>query len=215
MNIKERIGQILIMVSMVTIITSNLFYVLNRFETLSNEIEAKDAYIAELEEQVTLLSQKNADLETELSIVLDENAALHEEIEMLGEMLNDVSSLFGNTPIELTPQEEEELMTIAQAEGESEGIIGKALIMCVVLNRVRDPRYPDNVHDVIFSGAFYVTHEGGRYYTVTPDEECEVALLMVAAGWDGSQEALYFCNEGYNGCSTVPLFRFKNHYFSK
>ena len=211
----KKIKQVLVIISLAAIAVADLFYIFSRFEILSDRIEAKDAYIAELEEQVAVLSQKNADLETELSIVLDENAALHEEIEMLGEMLNDVSSLFGNTPIELTPQEEEELMTVAQAEGESEGIIGKALIMCVVLNRVRDPRYPDNVHDVIFSGAFYVTHEGGRYYTVTPDEECEVALLMVAAGWDGSQEALYFCNEGYNGCSTVPLFRFKNHYFSK
>lgn len=211
----KKIKQVLVIISLAAIAVADLFYIFSRFEILSNEIEAKDAYIAELEEQVALLSQKNADLETELSIVLDENAALHEEIKMLGEMLNDVSSLFGNTPIELTPQEEEELMTVAQAEGESEGIIGKALIMCVVLNRVRDPRYPDNIHDVIFSGAFYVTHDGGRYYTVTPDEECEVALLMVAAGWDGSQGALYFCNDGYNGCSTIPLFRFRRHYFSK
>ena len=125
-------------------------------------------------------------------------------------MLEDVQSYFGNNPINLTREEEIELKTLAMAEGESEGVIGKALIMCTVFNRMKEG---SSVHDIVFGGAYNVTAAGGRYYTVVPDEECEIALLMVAAGWDGSQGAKYFCTGGYSTYGE-PLFRYKNHYFS-
>lgn len=157
------------------------------------------AEIAGLREQV-------AEVETELAVAHDENEALQGELAEALDMLEDPNSLFGGGLLELTPDEEQELMQIAMAEARGQGIIGKALVMRTVINRVE--RDEKSVHEVIFSPNQF--HTAGMS---EPDEECEIALLMVAAGWDGSQGACYFCNSGYNG--SEPLFKFKGHYFSK
>lgn len=200
-------------VLLLAILVYDTCYLAWRWRGMCDElIEAQDQ-VAELQAEIVALQQEKAELEVRLAATQDENEALREELMVAMEMLSDVNALFGNDPIELTPQEELELKTAAQAEAESEGIIGKALVMRVILNRVQDDNYPNNIHDVIFSGAFNVTEEGGRYYTVTPDMECDIALLMVAAGWDGSRGAKWFCAGGYPAYGE-PVLKFRNHYFS-
>lgn len=179
----------------------------------SVEEKQHEARITELEAEVAEVKTQRDDalslLDKTREQLVDANVRI-DELVALVEMLEDVQSYFGNNPINLTREEEMELKLLAQAEGESEGVIGKALIMCTVFNRMGEG---DTVHDIVFSGAYNVTAAGGRYYTVTPDEECEIALLMVAAGWDGSQGARYFCTGGYPAYGD-PVFRYKNHYFS-
>ena len=52
------------------------------------------------------------------------------------------------------------LMKIAMAEAEGEDTKGKALVMCVVLNRVESIQFPDTIYDVIFDdGAFTSGHQ--------------------------------------------------------
>ena len=110
------------------------------------------------------------------------------------------------------------LMKIAMAEAEGEGVEGKALVMCVVLNRVWSEGFPDSIEDVVFKpGQFSVMQAGGRYYTTTPDEECHEALSMVARGWDESQGATFF--EAYYNTNSwhrnnlKRLFQYGGHIF--
>lgn len=85
------------------------------------------------------------------------------------------------------------LAKIAMAEAENQDIEGKALVICVVLNRVWSDSFPDNIHDVIYQPRQFSPVSDGRFDIVEPDEECWKALDMVMAdGWDGSQGALYF-----------------------
>ena len=117
-------------------------------------------------------------------------------------------ALFTGPLIELTPDEERELKEIAMSEAGNQGIVGKALVMLTVLNRCE--KSGQSIHDVIYAPSQYYT-AGMR----EPDEEAEIALLMVSAGWDGSQGAVYFSNQGYNGCASEHLFQYGAHYFGK
>lgn len=114
-------------------------------------------------------------------------------------------------------EDAEILLKIAMAEAEGESTEGKALVMCVVLNRVWADGFPDNVEDVVFEkGQFTPTCEGGRYWTTEPNEDCYEALRMIENGWDESQGALFFCESGASQWMETNkefLFTVGNHSF--
>ena len=61
------------------------------------------------------------------------------------------------------------LAKITMAEAEGEDLIGKALVVCVVLNRLKSDKYPNTIHDVIFQNKgnvyqFSPVIPGGRWY---------------------------------------------------
>ena len=58
--------------------------------------------------------------------------------------------------IEITYEEAQELLQIAEAEAGNQGPDGQWLVMSVVINRVRDDSWPDNIHDVI--------HQESQFY---------------------------------------------------
>lgn len=116
------------------------------------------------------------------------------------------------------------LKQIAMAEAEGEDIEGKALVMMVVLNRRNANGFPNTVEGVILqesSGThqFSVTRTGGRYWKVTPDEECTEALNMILNGWDESKGALYFesCSDpdNWHSRNLEFLFQYGAHRFYK
>lgn len=202
----ERIKNVLPIAILVFLIVFDIMYIVVKMAQREQIIAEQSAEIAALREENLTLAGEKMMLEEELAIVCEENVALEEEIAYLHYLLDDPMTLFGNNFVELTPEEEVELMQIAMAEAGNQGLVGKMLVMNTVLNRME--RDGMSVHEVIYAPNQYYTAGMGGY-----DEECEVALLMVTAGWDGSQGAYYFCNEGYNG--SIPLFRFRGHWFSK
>jgi len=175
---------------------------------MSRVCEQQEIRIAELETELAVAQQRADDLETEVAMAREENVALLEELEYTRWVLEDPMALFTGPLIELTPDEERELKEIAMSEADNQGIVGKALVMLTVLNRCE--KSGQSIHDVIYAPSQYYT-AGMR----EPDEEAEIALLMVSAGWDGSQGAVYFSNQGYNGCASEHLFQYGAHYFGK
>lgn len=88
------------------------------------------------------------------------------------------------------------LAKIAMAEAEGEDVEGKALVICVVLNRVwYKDEFEDTIHDVIYEKNQFSPISNGRFDRVEPDKDCYEALEMVMMGWDESQGALYFESE--------------------
>lgn len=109
------------------------------------------------------------------------------------------------------------LAKIAMAEAEGEDTTGKALVMCVVLNRVESIHFPDTIYDVIHDDGAFTPVANGRYDKVEPDEDCYAALDMVKDGWDGSDGALYFertsKNPTWHSRNLDKLFIYGNHTF--
>lgn len=54
------------------------------------------------------------------------------------------------TTIELSYEDAQLLMRIGQAEAGNQGTTGMWLVMCVILNRVDSPEWPDTISEVIY-----------------------------------------------------------------
>lgn len=121
--------------------------------------------------------------------------------------------------LSLSEESADMLMKIAMAEAGGEDLTGKALVMNVVVNRIRDREFPDTVEGVIFQPGQFSPISDGRYYDMVPDEDCHKALYMVVNGWDESQGATYFrtnvSGETWHSEALQKLFTHGNHTFFK
>ena len=63
----------------------------------------------------------------------------------------------------------------------------------VILNRVKDPRFPNTIAGVIYQpGAFTAVSDG--QINLTPDEESLRAARDALNGWDPTYGAIYYYN---------------------
>ena len=115
-------------------------------------------------------------------------------------MEDDGFAIFHSVRQEQTMTENDEyiLLQIAMAEAGDQDIEGKALVMNVIMNRIRDDEFPSTVEDVVMQPGQFEPVDNGSFYEVTPDWGCVEALEMVADGWDESCGATYF-EESYDG----------------
>ena len=76
----------------------------------------------------------------------------------------------------------------------------------VILNRVASDKFPNTVHDVIFSGRQFSPVSNGRYFSVIVSESTKDAVRKALSGPDHSMGALYFMNPKYSDPSNVKWF---------
>ena len=118
-------------------------------------------------------------------------------------------------PEEVFPLTQEEieliaLVTMAEAEGECE--YGQRLVIDTILNRVDDPRFPDNVHDVIYQKNQFAGMYGERIERCYVKEEL-VQLVREELENRTNSEVVFFRTGRYHSYG-VPLFQVGAHYFS-
>lgn len=114
------------------------------------------------------------------------------------------------TAYNFTDEEIDLLLHIGAHEALNQGKTGIALVMRCVLNRVEDPRFPDNIHDVIYAPGQF---SGVQYIFNKPlNDDCYIALQMIQEGWDESQGCLYFNSCGVKQ-GTEYLYTYKAHSF--
>ena len=117
------------------------------------------------------------------------------------------------------------LLQIVEAEATGGDIKSKILIANVVLNRVKDSRFPDTIYDVVRQTAGgspqFSPTDDGRIYTVSiPDDTIE-AVDRALAGEDYSQGALFFAarasaeaqNMVWFDQNLVQMFEYGGHEF--
>ena len=88
------------------------------------------------------------------------------------------------------------LSRIICAESCVEPYEGKIAVGNVVLNRVKNPDYPDTIYDVIFDRKYAVQFEPTANGTIyqTPDETCIRAAKECLSGRQVINDCLYFLN---------------------
>ena len=117
------------------------------------------------------------------------------------------------------------LLQIVEAEATGGDIKSKILIANVVLNRVKDSRFPDTIYDVVWQTAggspqFSPTYDG-RIYTVSITDDTIEAVDRALAGEDYSQGALFFAarasaeaqNMVWFDQNLVQMFEYGGHEF--
>ncbi|MFQ6865930.1 cell wall hydrolase [Blautia sp.] len=96
----------------------------------------------------------------------------------------------------MSDEDYENLLQIVEAEAGTEDIKGRVLVANVIMNRVKDPEFPDNVTDVIWEYDNGVPQfspvADGRIGQVTPTAETKEAVRQVLEGVDYSEGALFF-----------------------
>jgi N-acetylmuramoyl-L-alanine amidase len=110
--------------------------------------------------------------------------------------LDSTASSMAATPKMMSDTDYENLLRIVEAEAGTEDIKGRVLVANVIMNRVADDEFPDNISDVIWevkSGVaqFSPTYDG-TIYTVTVSEETREAVRQALNGTDYSEGALFF-----------------------
>lgn len=82
---------------------------------------------------------------------------------------------------------------LAMAEAEGEPVETKAMVIQVVLNRVYDEEFPNNIIDVIYEEGQFTPVSNGRFTKVEPNQDCYDAIEMIKnSKVDINKEALYF-----------------------
>lgn len=93
------------------------------------------------------------------------------------------------------------LSHIIYAESGNQPLNGKIAVGNVVLNRVADPAFPDNIRDVIFQRGQFTPVENGTIY-LTPSEESIVAAKLCMEGVNTAGNSMYFVNYHYSSWAT-------------
>ncbi|WP_422444067.1 spore cortex-lytic enzyme [Thermoanaerobacterium sp. DL9XJH110] len=114
------------------------------------------------------------------------------------------------------------LAKLVYAEARGEPYLGQVAVAATVLNRLKDPRYPDTIPGVIFQvvdGYYqYSPVQNGQIY-LTPDETARRAVMDALAGFDPTGGATTFYNPGKTSDRWVRsrpyVTTIGNHVFSK
>lgn len=119
-------------------------------------------------------------------------------------------SIQRNYRIDLEEQEMEILCRIVQAEAGCEDVTGKMLVADVIINRVENPRFPDDVEGVVFQhvdGVYQFSPVGnGRINEVVVTEETREAVFAALLEEDISDGALYFVSRKYADSGALTWF---------
>ena len=107
--------------------------------------------------------------------------------------------------------EKEMLYKIVWKESRNQGLDGMRRVCDVVLNRVDDPRFPDNIKDVLLAPGQFTTAK--RLNAIVYDEETIKAVNMelgVSKENRLDNESIYFGRKAH----TVNNYKYGDHYFS-
>lgn len=115
------------------------------------------------------------------------------------------------------------LLQIVEAEATGGDVMSKMMVAGVVMNRVRDSRFPDTIYDVVWQTVngypqFQPTQDG-RFYSCSVTDTTVEAVDRVLAGEDYSQGALFFIARNFSAAenaqwfddSLVRLFEYGGH----
>lgn len=120
--------------------------------------------------------------------------------------------------ISITSDELLLLSKLVAGEARGESYEGQVAVAAVVINRVRDSRFPNSIRDVIYQeNAFSVVNDGS--INMQPTDSAYKAAQEALYGNDPTNNAIYFWNPDIATCQWIrtldPYMRIGNHVFAK
>ncbi len=95
--------------------------------------------------------------------------------------------------LEPTPEEMQLLARTVYGEARGEHFNGQVAVAAVVLNRIEDPHFPDDVAGVIFEPDAFTAVSDGQFW-LEPDREAYRAVDTALKGTDPTCGAVYYYN---------------------
>jgi N-acetylmuramoyl-L-alanine amidase len=104
------------------------------------------------------------------------------------------SSRGSNTYVNNISSRDFELMAkMVYGEARGEPFEGQVAVAAVILNRVKDSRFPNTIAGVLYEPGAFTALQDGQFY-LTPNTTAYKAVDLAVKGWDASGGALYYFN---------------------
>ena len=120
--------------------------------------------------------------------------------------------------INITNEELLLLSKLVTGEARGESYEGQVAVAAVVINRVKDPRFPNTIKDVIYQKNAFSVVKNGRI-NAQPTSSTYRAAQEALYGNDPTNNAIYFWNPDISTCNWIntlnPHLRIGNHVFAK
>lgn len=85
------------------------------------------------------------------------------------------------------------LSKIISGEARGESYLGQVAVGAVIINRVKNPNFPNSVYGVVFEPGAFTAVSDGQYYS-PPSASSVKAAQAAINGWDPSGGSLYYWN---------------------
>lgn len=85
------------------------------------------------------------------------------------------------------------LARVIYAEARGEPFEGQVAVGAVLMNRLKNPRFPDSLQQIIFKRGEFCTVRDGQIW-MKPNAQAIKAARLAASGWDPTGGAHYFYN---------------------
>lgn len=142
------------------------------------EIDIKDTQ-QELENKQLELDNKQQELEdinSKMKQLEEDKEAIQQELNTKSEKLEQFEAILSSSVIRLTLEELDLFFRLVEAEAGNESMTGKIAVANVVINRVRDSRYPDTVKEVIYQPYQFEPVINGHINKTAPADSKEAVL---------------------------------------
>ena len=93
---------------------------------------------------------------------------------------------------------------------------GKVALANLIMNRVNDRHFPNNVRDVLYAKGQFTVVKRSSFWSLTPDESCYTAAKLAMDGAEVVPGAVYYCTKGLKSwiSRNCPLlYTINNHDF--
>ena len=222
-NIQSKLRNIGIAVLVVIIAADAFGYGVPVVEAVKDTVVADATLEAQTEEQTeaeteteNIVQNVIAEIESdEVHLVMGSNKpeTPSEEVETEVEVKKPV--------ISYTEADYNNLLKIVEAEATGCDVIGKILVANVIINRVKDRRFANNITSVIYAGGGeqFTPIKDGRFFSVTVTQSTIEAVDRALLGEDYSQGALYFAAtwavtpDSWHSTHLKRLFEYGGHVF--
>lgn len=80
------------------------------------------------------------------------------------------------------------------SEARGEQYEGQVAIVAVILNRLKDNRFPNTISGIIFEPRAFSAVDDGQFWGLTPNDTAKKAVTDAVNGWDPTNGAVYYFN---------------------
>ena len=120
--------------------------------------------------------------------------------------------------VNLTSEQISLLSRVVEGEARGESYEGQVAVAAVVLNRIKDSRFPNTIEEVVYQkNAFSIVQDGA--INNEPTTSSKKAAIEALYGQDPTNQAIYFWNPDIATCNWIktlnPHMRIGNHVFAR
>jgi len=138
--------------------------------------------------------------------------------ETMDGVLAEVAPAFTKGVGQVTSKDTIILAKVISGEARGEPYIGQVAVGAVVINRTKNPNFPNSVYGVVFEPGAFDAVKDGQYYR-EPTASALRAAKDAINGWDPTNGALYYWNPVTATSSWIwsrpILMRIGKHVFAK